>query len=160
MNMGLINKLMSVLEASLSKLSRYDEGSFIGSILSFTVWSLLYCSNKCDTFSTNLVLISVPICCYDLELGFFCLSTRICIASTPLFRMIARSLRNNNYLVCSLFRMCPVRERILAKAMWILLEIIWIKSVAKSMMNCGYWISSSNGIHSKSICCAIGFRSV
>ncbi|CAH1960786.1 unnamed protein product [Acanthoscelides obtectus] len=33
---GLINKLMSVLEASLSKLSRYDEGSFIGSILSFT----------------------------------------------------------------------------------------------------------------------------
>ncbi|XP_031616765.1 calcium-dependent secretion activator isoform X3 [Contarinia nasturtii] len=36
MNLGLINKLMSVLEASLSKLSRYDEGSFIGSILSFT----------------------------------------------------------------------------------------------------------------------------
>lgn len=37
MNQGLINKLMSVLEASLSKLSRYDEGSLIGSILSFTV---------------------------------------------------------------------------------------------------------------------------
>ena len=37
MNQGLLNKLMSVLEASLSKLSRYDEGSLIGSILSFTV---------------------------------------------------------------------------------------------------------------------------
>lgn len=37
MNLGLINKLMSVLEAVLSKLSRYDEGSLIGSILSFTV---------------------------------------------------------------------------------------------------------------------------
>ncbi|XP_055384036.1 calcium-dependent secretion activator isoform X3 [Condylostylus longicornis] len=36
MNQGLIGKLMSVLEASLSKLSRYDEGSLIGSILSFT----------------------------------------------------------------------------------------------------------------------------
>lgn len=37
MNQGMINKLMSVLEAVLSKLSRYDEGSLIGSILSFTV---------------------------------------------------------------------------------------------------------------------------
>ncbi|KAK9758791.1 MUN domain [Popillia japonica] len=36
MNQGLIAKLMSVLEASLSKISRYDEGSLIGSILSFT----------------------------------------------------------------------------------------------------------------------------
>ncbi|XP_026473035.1 calcium-dependent secretion activator [Ctenocephalides felis] len=36
MNQGMITKLMSVLEASLSKLSRYDEGSLIGSILSFT----------------------------------------------------------------------------------------------------------------------------
>ncbi|KAJ8923711.1 hypothetical protein NQ315_010292 [Exocentrus adspersus] len=36
MNQGLISKLMSVLEATLSKLSRYDEGSLIGSILSFT----------------------------------------------------------------------------------------------------------------------------
>ncbi|XP_019873010.2 calcium-dependent secretion activator isoform X3 [Aethina tumida] len=36
MNQGMINKLMSVLEATLSKLSRYDEGSLIGSILSFT----------------------------------------------------------------------------------------------------------------------------
>ncbi|XP_017777012.1 PREDICTED: calcium-dependent secretion activator isoform X3 [Nicrophorus vespilloides] len=36
MNTGMINKLMSVLEATLSKLSRYDEGSLIGSILSFT----------------------------------------------------------------------------------------------------------------------------
>jgi len=33
---GLCCKLMSVLESSLSKLSRYDEGSLIGSILSFT----------------------------------------------------------------------------------------------------------------------------
>ncbi|KAF5288803.1 hypothetical protein FQA39_LY15231 [Lamprigera yunnana] len=36
MNQGMIGKLMSVLEATLSKLSRYDEGSLIGSILSFT----------------------------------------------------------------------------------------------------------------------------
>jgi calcium-dependent secretion activator len=37
MTQGLINKLVSVLEATLSKLGRYDEGSLIGSILSFTV---------------------------------------------------------------------------------------------------------------------------
>ncbi|XP_014468672.1 PREDICTED: calcium-dependent secretion activator isoform X3 [Dinoponera quadriceps] len=37
MNQGMINKLIAVLEATLSKLSRYDEGSLIGSILSFTV---------------------------------------------------------------------------------------------------------------------------
>lgn len=37
MSQGIINKLVTVLETTLSKLSRYDEGSFIGSILSFTV---------------------------------------------------------------------------------------------------------------------------
>ncbi|XP_021927184.1 calcium-dependent secretion activator isoform X6 [Zootermopsis nevadensis] len=36
MTQGMISKLMSVLETTLSKLSRYDEGSLIGSILSFT----------------------------------------------------------------------------------------------------------------------------
>ncbi|XP_063992218.1 calcium-dependent secretion activator isoform X2 [Diachasmimorpha longicaudata] len=36
MTQGMVNKLIAVLEATLSKLSRYDEGSFIGSILSFT----------------------------------------------------------------------------------------------------------------------------
>ncbi|XP_018322577.1 calcium-dependent secretion activator isoform X5 [Agrilus planipennis] len=36
MTQGMIDKLTSVLEATLSKLSRYDEGSLIGSILSFT----------------------------------------------------------------------------------------------------------------------------
>ncbi|XP_023158789.1 calcium-dependent secretion activator isoform X3 [Ceratitis capitata] len=36
MTQGLICKLMSVLESTLSKLARYDEGSLIGSILSFT----------------------------------------------------------------------------------------------------------------------------
>ncbi|XP_065220918.1 calcium-dependent secretion activator [Planococcus citri] len=36
MSQGMINKLVSVLEATLSKLARYDEGSLIGSILSFT----------------------------------------------------------------------------------------------------------------------------
>ncbi|XP_011193957.1 calcium-dependent secretion activator isoform X5 [Zeugodacus cucurbitae] len=36
MTQGLISKLMSVLESTLSKLARYDEGSLIGSILSFT----------------------------------------------------------------------------------------------------------------------------
>jgi len=33
---GLVAKLISILEGTLSKLSRYDEGSLIGSILSFT----------------------------------------------------------------------------------------------------------------------------
>ena len=37
MTQGLINKLQAVLEATLSKLGRYDEGSLIGSLLSFTV---------------------------------------------------------------------------------------------------------------------------
>ncbi|XP_029034256.1 calcium-dependent secretion activator isoform X4 [Osmia bicornis bicornis] len=36
MTQGMINKLVTVLETTLSKLSRYDEGSFIGSILSLT----------------------------------------------------------------------------------------------------------------------------
>nr|CAD7395440.1 unnamed protein product [Timema poppensis] len=36
MTQGMISKLVSVLETTLSKLSRYDEGSLIGSILSFT----------------------------------------------------------------------------------------------------------------------------
>ncbi|XP_043283484.1 calcium-dependent secretion activator isoform X2 [Venturia canescens] len=36
MSQGMINKLVTVLETTLSKLSRYDEGSFIGSILCFT----------------------------------------------------------------------------------------------------------------------------
>lgn len=38
MTQGMINKLITVLEATLSKLSRYDEGSLIGSLLSFTVF--------------------------------------------------------------------------------------------------------------------------
>lgn len=38
MTQGMINKLVTVLETTLSKLSRYDEGSFIGSILSLTVF--------------------------------------------------------------------------------------------------------------------------
>uniref|UniRef100_A0A0K2T649 MUN domain-containing protein n=1 Tax=Lepeophtheirus salmonis TaxID=72036 RepID=A0A0K2T649_LEPSM len=36
MKVGLVSKLVSVLESVLSKLGRYDEGSVIGSILSFT----------------------------------------------------------------------------------------------------------------------------
>lgn len=40
MNQGMINKLVTVLETTLSKLSRYDEGSLIGSILSFTVFHI------------------------------------------------------------------------------------------------------------------------
>lgn len=45
MTQGLINKLVSVLEATLGKLGRYDEGSLIGSLLSFTV-ALTKRSNK------------------------------------------------------------------------------------------------------------------
>ena len=37
MTQGMTDKLLSVLESVISKLGRYDEGSFIGSILSFTV---------------------------------------------------------------------------------------------------------------------------
>ncbi|KAL1130036.1 hypothetical protein AAG570_012979 [Ranatra chinensis] len=36
MSQGMISKLVAVLETTLSKMSRYDEGSLIGSILSFT----------------------------------------------------------------------------------------------------------------------------
>lgn len=43
---GLISKMMSVLEATMSKLSRYDEGSLIGSILSFTVNKNKYIKNN------------------------------------------------------------------------------------------------------------------
>ncbi|XP_033214599.1 calcium-dependent secretion activator isoform X3 [Belonocnema kinseyi] len=37
MSQGMINKLVTVLEATLSKLSRYDEGSLLGAVLSFAV---------------------------------------------------------------------------------------------------------------------------
>ena len=37
MKVGLVAKFVSVLESALSKLGRYDEGSIVGSILSFTV---------------------------------------------------------------------------------------------------------------------------
>lgn len=42
MNQGMINKLITVLETTLSKLSRYDEGSLIGSILSLTVFFISF----------------------------------------------------------------------------------------------------------------------
>jgi len=41
MTQGLIAKLVSVLESTVSKLGRYDEGSLIGSLLSFTVSSTI-----------------------------------------------------------------------------------------------------------------------
>jgi hypothetical protein len=44
MTQGLINKLVSVLEGVVGKLSRYDEGSLIGSFLSFTVSSETFLS--------------------------------------------------------------------------------------------------------------------
>lgn len=37
---GVVSRLLSVLESVISKLARYDEGSILGSILSFTVISL------------------------------------------------------------------------------------------------------------------------
>ncbi|XP_044764799.1 calcium-dependent secretion activator isoform X4 [Coccinella septempunctata] len=36
MNQGLVSKLLTVLEGTLNKLSRYDEGSFLGHIIAFT----------------------------------------------------------------------------------------------------------------------------
>ena len=51
MTQGMVAKLISVLESVLSKLGRYDEGSFIGSILSFTVRNSLYAlQNKVQPF--------------------------------------------------------------------------------------------------------------
>lgn len=49
MSQGMISKLIAVLEATLSKMSRYDEGSLIGSILSFTVgiWFLFFKNKDC-----------------------------------------------------------------------------------------------------------------
>lgn len=60
MNQGMIGKLMSVLEATLSKLSRYDEGSLIGSILSFTVRAVPQCSK---TFKSDQNMKVSFICC-------------------------------------------------------------------------------------------------
>lgn len=39
---GVVSRLLSVLESVISKLARYDEGSILGSILSFTVISFLF----------------------------------------------------------------------------------------------------------------------
>lgn len=58
MTQVLMGKLMSVLEAQLSKLSRYDEGSLIGSILSFTVsWS--QCENNNNQLKYTLTFASI-----------------------------------------------------------------------------------------------------
>lgn len=54
MTQGLINKLVSVLEATLGKLGRYDEGSLIGSLLSFTV---SFIKLSCWHFNNNFNLI-------------------------------------------------------------------------------------------------------
>jgi hypothetical protein len=51
----MIGKLVSVLETTLSKLSRYDEGSLIGSILSFTVCSLMTETFQPDNIYTLLI---------------------------------------------------------------------------------------------------------
>lgn len=55
MTQGMIGKLVSVLETTLSKLSRYDEGSLIGSILSFTVCSLMTETLLLDNVCTVLI---------------------------------------------------------------------------------------------------------
>lgn len=57
MTQGMIAKLVSVLEATLSKLGRYDEGSLIGSILSFTVGYLIILFILDYSFRMNLRLI-------------------------------------------------------------------------------------------------------
>lgn len=72
MNQGMINKLITVLEATLSKLSRYDEGSLIGSILSLTVLHLMIiwrriemlqeeskCDNTFGELSENIFIIDI-----------------------------------------------------------------------------------------------------
>jgi len=55
MTQGMIGKLVSVLETTLSKLSRYDEGSLIGSILSFTVCILMTETFHLDNVYTVLI---------------------------------------------------------------------------------------------------------
>lgn len=66
MTQGMVGKLLSVLESVISKLGRYDEGSFIGSILSFTVrW--------CDEFSlSHNLLFPIPkLFSFSHPLNFF-----------------------------------------------------------------------------------------
>ena len=54
MRAGLVGKLASVLESVLSKLGRYDEGSVIGSILSFTVRRTSFGHHPLKTIITDL----------------------------------------------------------------------------------------------------------
>ena len=56
MRAGLVGKLASVLESVLSKLGRYDEGSVIGSILSFTVRRTSFGHLPLKTIITDLNL--------------------------------------------------------------------------------------------------------
>lgn len=58
MQEGLVSKLTSILEVTLSKLSRYDEGSFFAPILSLTVINLaILVSKQCLFVYFLLILI-------------------------------------------------------------------------------------------------------
>jgi len=73
MTQGMIGKLVSVLETTLSKLSRYDEGSLIGSILSFTVCILMTETFHLDNVYTVLIsYVGCLDCCriYLINVGF------------------------------------------------------------------------------------------
>jgi hypothetical protein len=54
MSRALINKLVSVLDSVLKKLSRYDEGSFFAQILSLTVMKKKIECNLKDFYSINI----------------------------------------------------------------------------------------------------------
>ena len=54
MKVGLVAKLVSVLDSVMSKLGRYDEGTVIGSFLSFTVSQALFLSTFSVVFRTLL----------------------------------------------------------------------------------------------------------
>lgn len=74
---GVVARLLSVLESVISKLARYDEGSILGSILSFTVRgeSLYRFSFFFSTVLPSLLFILLPLSALFVEFFFPSLSS-------------------------------------------------------------------------------------
>lgn len=87
---GVVARLLSVLESVISKLARYDEGSILGSILSFTVWDpfhLLSSSSCLSLFSATicyLLLFSIFLSVYTSS-SSYTLSTGWVIVMTMIY---------------------------------------------------------------------------
>lgn len=92
MTEGLIHKLMSVLEGSLSKLARYDEGSLIGSLMSFAVsLELLLNGGKITHWFE---------CIFRMSLGLVRMWARVTLALcvTIWIKFVAKSRMNSGSL--------------------------------------------------------------